>query len=453
MSKPNLTLEFAKLLHDWEPGGHDVRQMCHRLLVDGLAVAVAGSQETGPSLMAALASRDACARAATVIGKGFETSAGLAARINGMSMHVLDFEPMWSPSNHALSSTLPALLALAESRERKGAEPQGESVLRALAKGIEAQGRLRLASRQLDAKDLRFHPPGIVGPIACAVACGDLLGLDEEKSCMAIGIAASRVSGLMQNIGSMVKALHCGDAAMHGLEAAELACCGFRSDGDALGGPRGYGSAYYGEDFDPRPLLGAIEVPRVLDPGPAWKLFPCQSGTHWAITAALECRGELANAGEIAQVRVRGPVMAYVDRQFPESGLAGKFSFQYCVAAALLDGKVDLASFTDARRFAPDMERMLARIHLQQDPQYGGRNDTMFVDVEVTLVGGSVLSKRCVQPEGFWSRPVTAERLTQKARTLVARTLGDARCEELFGYLDEGATANFSIRSVMSALH
>jgi 2-methylcitrate dehydratase PrpD len=31
-------------------------------------------------------------------------------------MHVLDFEPMWSPANHAVLTTVPAVLAVAESR-------------------------------------------------------------------------------------------------------------------------------------------------------------------------------------------------------------------------------------------------------------------------------------------------------------------------------------------------
>src|SRR5258707_309858 len=82
-------------------------------------------------------------------------------------------------------------------------------------------------------------------------ACATLLGLDRAELTMAMSIAASRASGLIANIGTMTKALHCGDAAMRGLEAALLAAGGFTADSDAIGSPRGYGRAYYGEAFDP----------------------------------------------------------------------------------------------------------------------------------------------------------------------------------------------------------
>ena len=66
---------------------------------------------------------------------GFRTAPTLAAALNGPSMHVLDFEPIWTPSNHALSTTLPAILALAETRDVSGRE-----VIIGLVKDIELQG-------------------------------------------------------------------------------------------------------------------------------------------------------------------------------------------------------------------------------------------------------------------------------------------------------------------------
>jgi hypothetical protein len=44
---------------------------------------------------------------ATALGSGFRTAAPCAAALNGVAMHVLDFEPMWSPANHGVSTTLP----------------------------------------------------------------------------------------------------------------------------------------------------------------------------------------------------------------------------------------------------------------------------------------------------------------------------------------------------------
>ena len=225
--KDTLTREFVETLLAWPADTAPLLERCQLLVIDGLAVAAAGAAERGPSLMADMARQDEPSGAATVIGHGFSAALSVAARINGMAMHVLDFEPMWNPPNHAISPLLPALLALAEQRELSQGKAQGHALLRALAKGIEAQGRLRLASGQLEPAQLSLHPPGVVGPLATALACADLLDLDASATTAAVGIAASRTGGLLGNVGSHTKALHCGDAAAHGLEAALLAQRGF----------------------------------------------------------------------------------------------------------------------------------------------------------------------------------------------------------------------------------
>ena len=423
MSAKGLTFDFASALAAWPGDEEAVTRACMNLLIDGLGVVSAGAVEEGPRLLAQLARNEGSRPVASVVGMGFATSAAQAARINGVSMHVLDFEPMWNPPNHVLSTILSALLALAEQREGEGKPPQGRELLRALAKGVEAQGRLRVASKQYEPAKLLFHPPGVVGPIASAAACATLLGLGVEQMAMAMSIAASRASGIMANIGSMTKALHCGDAAMRGLEAALLAQSGFTADPDALGSPRGYGRAYYGEAFDPSGLAVPVDTPRVLDPGMAWKLFPSQYGTHFAITAALDCRAEIDDPAKVRSVRVTTPVMAYVDRPAPVSGLDGKFSFQYGVAAALLDARVDVATFTNQRCAAADMSAMLGKIELKQDAAIAGTLDHMHVDVEVVLDDGRTVHHRCNAPEGSWSRPVGAERVRAKAASLLSTTL------------------------------
>lgn len=420
----DLTRKFAALLRAAPGLDTQTTAMARLLVVDGLAVAAAGSREPGPRILAAAARDRACPAVATVIAQGLATSPEHAARINGTAMHVLDYEAMWNPPNHAISTILPALLALAEVREAADFPPQGERLLAALVIGIEAQGRLRLASRQIEPRSLSLHPPGVVGPIAAAAACAHLLELEESAQVAAIGIAASRACGLMANVGSMTKALHCGDAAMHGLDAALLAARGFTSDRDALGGPRGFGAAYFGDRFDADALLAPARMPRLLEPGPAWKLFPSQFGTHFAITAALEARGKLQGAAAV-DVTVRSPVMPYIDRPRPSCGLDGKSSLQYCVAAALLDGRVDLATFSDRRRFETDMEAMLGKIRLVQDPAIPAGFDTMHVDVCVTVADGREVTCRCTAPLGSWSRPVESARVEAKAKDLLVEAFGE----------------------------
>lgn len=447
MTADNLTRGFAAILHGWPADDAALMDRCRALLVDGVACAVGGAGEPGPSLAADVARSQGEGTAATVIAKGFATGEIAAARLNGIAMHVLDFEPMWKPANHALSTTLPAILAASERIERDGASPQGGRLLGALAKGVETQGRLRVASAQYEVGALKFHPPGIVGPLAAAVASSHVLGLDLDRTVAAIGIASSRAAGILGNVGSMTKALHCGDAAAHGLEAALYARRGFTADPDALSGPRGFASAYFGEGFDPSALTAPMTTPRALSPGPAWKLFPTQYATHYAITAALDCGNEIADATRIAAVTARVPVMPYVDRPRPRTGLDGKFSFQYAIAAALLDRRVDVATYADRRRFAPDMEAMLGRIALVLDPAIPGSIDAMHVDLAVTLDDGRVVTRRCDAPIGSWGRPVGREALDRKARGLLEPIVGHRRTEALFDLVNGGS--DFSVRDLM----
>ena len=190
----------------------DAKTAARRLVLDGLAVAVDGSkQEASPGVLAGHLQEIGGVEVASAIGFGFRTSPVSAAYINGVSMHVLDFEPMWNPANHQLSTTLPAALALAEWRGQGGRD-----VLTALVKGIEMQGWVRQASHQFEARQAKFHPPGQVGPMGGVVAGGHMLRLDVDALRNALGIAASRAGSLLANAGTMTKSTNCGVAVSAG---------------------------------------------------------------------------------------------------------------------------------------------------------------------------------------------------------------------------------------------
>ena len=377
-------------------------QAARLLLLDGLAVAVPGSDEEALRILTEHHRAQGSAAIASVIGQPDKLGVVAATAINGAAMHVLDFEPMWSPANHALSTTLPVVLALAEVLDVTGVE-----LLTALVKGIEVQGWIRQASRQWEAEELSFHPPGVVGPLGSAVAAAHLLDLDETRLARALGIAASRSSGLMANVGTMTKALHCGQAAANGLEAALLAARGLTANEDIFGEPRGLRDAFFPR-LETEELLRFGPPFRVLDPGFAIKLFPCQFGTHFGISAALAARKQVASPTQILAMRLVTPIMAYVDRAQPSTGLDGKFSFQYTAAAAFLDGSVGLATFTEERRSQGDIQALLAKFELTMSPAIPGRFETMHVELEVDDADGRTIREVSYGPPGIWgSTPIT----------------------------------------------
>jgi aconitate decarboxylase len=405
-------------------------EAARRLVLDGIAVAVAGTEEEAIQILAAHHKEQGGAAQATAIGNGFRLNAVSAAALNGAAMHVLDFEPMWSPANHALSTTLAGVLALAEAREANGRE-----VLTALVKGLEMQGWIRQASGQFEARTLRFHPPGATGPLGAAVAAGHVLKLNPDRLAHAIGIAASRAGGLMANAGTMTKSTHCGHAAALGLEAALLAARGFTANVAVFEAAQGYAPTLYDDGFNAGEMLGFGRAPfRVVEPGYAIKMFPSQFGTHFGITAALELHRQIPDPSAIRRVLLTAPVMAYVNRPLPKTGLEGKFSLQYTAASALLDGKVGIRTFTDARLASADMQDLLMKFELRLDPEIPGRFEDMHVLLRVELDGGGVLETRCDGPRGKWGTPPIseAEHLV-KVRDCLATRLEPAAVEAVIG--------------------
>ena len=381
----------------------EVVAVAKRVILDGLAVAVAGAKESGPTIAAAHVNSQGGKEIATVIGHGFRTSPVLAAYANGISMHVLDYEPMWSPPTHATSPTLPAILALAEERHGTGRE-----IITAFIKGCEFQGHIRLASHQYVPGEFTVHPPSSVGLMGAAVASAHMLRLSQEQLQHALGITASRAGGLMANVGTMAKATHCGWAALSGLDAALLASRGFTGNPTVFEAPNGYVEHFFGEQFNYDELLSlarSAQSYRMVDPGFVMKMFPCQYGTHFGILAALELYKQIDSPDSIQAVHITSPVMPYVDRPAPHSGLDGKFSFQYTVAAALLDGAVSIRTFSDDSCARPDLAGLMSRTRLTQDGTIPGVLEKMWVDVALELQDGRHLTARCDGPQGFWGLP------------------------------------------------
>ncbi len=398
----SLTAQLAAIIRgtDFDSFSATDVQTAKRLIADGIAVAVAGSGEAAPQLIAGhvreLGGREQC----PVWGFGFRTSPVSAAYANAVSMHVLDFEPMSSPSTHAVSPTVPVAFALAV---RDGLD--GRALLTACAKGFEIQGRL-LAAVDHRRESSRFHAPGVVGPFGAAVVAGHLLDLDEERLNHALAIAASRSGALRANIGHGVKCTHCGNAAAAGLEAALLAARGLTANDDILGHGEGFIAAFFPKGIDRDMLLGYGKPFRFSDPGMAIKFYPSKYPTHFAISAALEVRKVMADPRDIVAVNIVTPPMPDVDRPQPVSGLEGKFSFQYAAACALLDGRVGIGSFHDHRRFGEDMVALLPRMKVTADAALPTAFNRMQVTVEVAMRDGGVHRATCTRPPGFWGAPL-----------------------------------------------
>ena len=408
----------------------DTVAMVKRLIADGVAVAIAGSAEEPPGILADHVSNQGGAARSTVWGFGFKTTPAQAAYVNAAAMHVLDFEPMSNPPTHAVSPTVPVAFALAESRHTGGRE-----IIAACAKGFEMQGRVLVAA---DPKRgaLPFHTPGVVGVMGSTVAAAHLMKLNPQQLAHALGIAASRCGGLSANTGSMVKCTHCGNVAAAGLEAAALAARGFTANPGIFDAPHGYVATFFPAHFDYGLLLQYGNPYRCVDPGMAIKFYPSKYPTHFAIAAALDARGDVGDPATIRSVRIITPEITDADRPRPRIGLEGKFSFQYVAAAALLDGVIGSSTFTDERRFRSDMVALLDKIVVAQDADISKDTRRMHVAIEITLNDGTVVSRTCRKPPGTWGEPIPADLHRAKIRDCLSTRLAEPRLSQVIEMLD-----------------
>ena len=395
-------------------------------ILDGVANMLAGSIQELASIIGRYVQDMGGSTQSSVVGWGFKTNAPSAAFANGVFGHCLDFEIQGYPPTHGTSSCLPAALALGEERHTNG-----KAIIEAYVMGWEIQGRLRAASAAFS--NPAYHPPGLVGPLGGAVAGAKVLGLDAWHIQMAMGIAASRTGGLTANTGTMVKSTHTGNAARMGAEAAILAAAGYTSSDSILEAPNGYSDALFDGNMDWEILTNGLGVSyRLVDPGFDIKRFPAQLHMQNPIEAVLNLlESHNLRADDVENLTVHTGGRGH-SGSLPASGLDGKFSIEYCAAAALLDGKVGIETFTDDRRFSPDMEETLGKIQVEP-----GNQDSADVKVTALLKDGRSAEAECRGFRGSARNPMSREERMDKVIDCVGRVLTDQDADRLVSLIED----------------
>jgi 2-methylcitrate dehydratase PrpD len=251
---------------------------------------------------------------------------------------------------------------------------------------------------------------------------------------MALGIATSMASGSRQNFGTMTKPLHAGLAARNGIEASLLAAKGFTADVNILESPMGFCRLFSPtEDFPTRSLEQLGDPWEILNPGLSVKKYPCCYATHNALDATLSLVQEheikVEEVKEVA-VKVRPEVPAVLIHPRPQKGLEGKFSMQYCLAAAILDRKIALASFADQAVQRPEAQTLIQRVHMQE--AFAASDASLGLEAEVTidLEDGRSVSRRVDIPRGDAQSPLSWEELEEKFLDCASQALSEVKAQK-----------------------
>ncbi len=393
-------------------------------ILDCLGVTLAGSQEKAGRIQVAMAEELGGKPTSSIIGGQVRTSPVLAALVNGTMAHALDYDDVSdSWIGHPSPALVPAILAVAER-----CQSSGKDVLTAYITGFEVGAKLGIAFGQ-DHYARGWHTTGTIGSLAGAVAAARLLKLDSAQTKMALGIATSLASGIRENFGSMTKPLHAGSAARNGVLAGLLAEKGFTATENSLTGQAGF-ARVLGKDrkYDLSPVFRQMGAPfDVVSPGVWLKAYPSGAATQSSITAALRLRREHTfDTSEIAEIicATNRAVPQILIHHHPGSGLEGKFSLEYCVAVALLDGEVSLDQFTDDRALADDVQKLVSRVKYEHPPEMENRFGFHIPGIlTVRLQNGEELSSRVDYPRGRPENPMSQSEIHAKFENCAKRVL------------------------------
>jgi 2-methylcitrate dehydratase PrpD len=300
---------------------------------------------------------------ATVIPSGLKTSASNAALANGTLSHALDYDDSGAFA-HASTILFPALVSLGDK-----IRASGRDLIEAYVVGFEVGVRLAAPYKQARG----FHKMSAFGRMAAAAACSKLLHLNERQVQMALGIAGSMASGVVLNHGTMTKPLHAGLAARDGVMAAELASRGWTASEDIIDHPLGFIPSFCGDAGDVDAIVKSLGNPFTIQNTIVIKKYPCGAGNHPTIDSLLALMEEHQfDYRDVDEVELQQSYQSdYVLYARPRTGLEGKFSVLYNAAAALVQGKVDIETFTDERihdaRIQETMDKVRVRILTRWD--------------------------------------------------------------------------------------
>ncbi len=412
----------------------EVRMRAVSAILDTLCVMIAGSGEPAVRSVERTLEESSGRHAVSGLWNGRRLRPEDAALLFGTASHVLDYDDVSMLTVcHPSAPVLSALLSVA-------GETPGAALVDAFAIGTEVLNRVGEAMG-FRHYALGFHATATLGAIGAAAACARLLALDAMQTRHALAIAASLAGGLRKNFGSMVKSLHVGFAATNGVRAARLAAAGIVGAEEPFDG-EGFFHAMSGGETDRLPAGAAFGQPYALvTPGFEQKRYPCCYMLHKMIEATLAWRRESGCVlDDVARIRVILPVGGSkpLIHPCPRSGLNALFSAPYAVLAALEDGRIDLASFTDSAVLRPKIQARLPDVEVIEAGErleHGADIGKAPVTVSFRLQTGTSQDRAVRISPGSSEDPLTSEQALAKWLDCLRRGLPqieDAASAHLF---------------------
>jgi 2-methylcitrate dehydratase PrpD len=234
----------------------------------------------------------------------------------------------------------------------------------------------------------------------------------------------------LANFATDTKPLHAGSAAAKGVTAALMAKEGFTANPNIFESPYGFLSLF-GEIAEVDGDQMTADLGRtfdILSPGINIKKYPCCYYTQASIDALLFLMGERKfSPADVRSIRcglARIAVQVLKHPQ-PNNGLEAKFSFQYCVALALLNGAVRIEDFEDENVHAETILQFMQKIETYVNPELNADGKTLGAVVRVETKDGQTYSHQMEKPTGGGNSPLPWEDIVSKFKYCSSLVLND----------------------------
>jgi 2-methylcitrate dehydratase PrpD len=401
--------EFAAGL-EYERIPAAVRERAKRLMLDAIGCGLAAKRFDFAAASLGAIAELAGSGPRAVVGHAQRLPLRDAVLANGILMHGLDYDDTHTEGvAHLTVAVLPAVLGLGAELGRSGGD-----LVTAYVAGVEAGARIASVA-QGGFHQAGFHPTGVVGAFAAAIAAGKLYQLDAEQLIHAQGAALSVAAGSLEFLedGSWTKRLHAGWAGVGGITAAALARRGFVAPKAAYEGRYGLFRIYLRSN---NPEVG--RATRAL--GSEWetlnvavKPFPACHFVHAFADAAIALRQSGVDPAQVASVTALVPKEEVevicepaANKRRPANDYDAKFSLPYVLAASLRAGRFGLAELEPAALADPQTLALAAKVGYRVDPDSGFPKHYSG-EVIVRLSDGRELRHREAINRGAADRPLS----------------------------------------------
>jgi 2-methylcitrate dehydratase PrpD len=409
---------FAAALR-WEDVPREVRSRARHLILDAVGCALA-ARRFGFSSTALQGILDLAGEGeSVVIGQKRRLPLRDAVLANGILAHGLDYDDTHSEGIvHLTVSAFPTALGVAVHENLPI-----KDLLAAYIVAVEAGARLGAVAKGAF-HQVGFHPTGVIGAFACALAAGKLYGLDASQLAQAQGIALSVASGSLEFLedGAWTKRLHPGWAGVGGIVAAALARRAFKAPRAAYEGRFGLFASYLG------PRAADCDLSRATAKlGEVWetmnvalKPFPACHFAHAFADAAIALHRTGISLNEITAIEALVPAEIVktvcepaAAKRRPVSDYDAKFSLPYIIAASLIRGHFTLVELEETALKDEQILSLAAKVEYAIDPHstfprhYGG-------EVVVRMRDGRELRQREAVNRGSADRPLSNADIVDK---------------------------------------